>query len=78
MPSVSSILKGLAALAPLVAAVPANYARTNTPARAMEMPPKPSTITETAGSAMPPAAQAAAAAPAAAAGKLTDVDILNL
>ncbi|KAL1792007.1 hypothetical protein ACET3X_009758 [Alternaria dauci] len=77
MPSVSTILKGLVALAPLVAAAPANYARQEmasmSSSMAMSSPsPAPATITETAGEAASPAA----GAPAAAA-TLSDVDILN-
>jgi hypothetical protein len=80
MPSVSSILKGLVALAPLVAAAPANYARQESSsakasmasAVSSGMASAPATITESAGSATPVAA-AAAAAPT-----LSDVDILNL
>jgi hypothetical protein len=65
MPSVSTILKGLCALAPLAAAAPAKI-----DARSMHM-----SATSAA------AAAATAAAPMAAmaaGGKLTDVDILNL
>ncbi|KAG9186506.1 hypothetical protein G6011_09614 [Alternaria panax] len=76
MPSVSTLLKGLVALAPLVAAAPANYVRQEMASMSMEMAkssatPAAAAITETAGSATP-----AAAAPAAAA-TLSDVDILN-
>jgi hypothetical protein len=66
MPSVSTILKGLCALAPLAAAAPAKI-----DARSMHM----------AATSAAPAAAATAAAPMAAmeaGGKLTDVDILNL
>ena len=78
MPSVSTILKGLVALAPLVAAAPANYARQEMASKSSSMAmssataPAAAAITETAGGATP-----AAAAPAAAA-TLSDVDILNL
>jgi hypothetical protein len=78
MPSVSTILKGLVALAPLVAAAPANYARQESASKSSSMvmssaTPAAAAITETAGEAASPAA----AAPAAAA-TLSDVDILNL
>lgn len=67
MPSISTVLKALVAVAPLVSAVPADYMRRATP----------SVITEKAEPASA-SASAAAAPAAAAAGKLTDVDILNL
>ncbi|KAI4946287.1 hypothetical protein J4E86_008991 [Alternaria arbusti] len=80
MPSVSTILKGLVALAPLVAAAPANYARQEmasmSSAAASATSSAPAAITETAGSGSEAAASPAAAAPAAA-GMLSDVDILN-
>jgi hypothetical protein len=77
MPSISTILKGLVALAPLAAAAPANYVRQEKASMSSSMAMSPATpaaaaITETAGEATP-----AAAAPAAAA-TLSDVDILNL
>ncbi|OAL50736.1 hypothetical protein IQ07DRAFT_436378 [Pyrenochaeta sp. DS3sAY3a] len=65
MPSVTTIVKGLFALAPLVAAAPANYVRQVSSSSAAA-----ATITETATS-------ATAAAPAAAAATLSDIDILN-
>ncbi|KAI4609074.1 uncharacterized protein J4E88_003180 [Alternaria novae-zelandiae] len=80
MPSVSTILKGLVALAPLVAAAPANYARQEmasmSSAAASATSSAPAAITETAGGSEAAAASPAAAAPAAA-GMLSDVDILN-
>lgn len=66
MPSVTTIVKGFFALAPLVAAAPANYVRQVSSSSAAA-----ATITETATS-------ATAAAPAAAAATLSDIDILNL
>jgi len=68
MPSVSTILKGLVALAPLAAAAPAHIdARTNHMGEA-------SATASAAASAATPAAMAAAAP----AGGLSDLDILNL
>lgn len=72
MPSVSTILKGLVALAPLVAAAPAQMdVRQESSTMAMAE----ASATGSAGAAATPAAEAAPAAPA---GGLTDVDILNL
>ncbi|EUC46426.1 hypothetical protein COCMIDRAFT_25514 [Bipolaris oryzae ATCC 44560] len=78
MPSITSILKGLVAVAPLVAAIPAEYGRREMASMPMAMPP---TITEkaepAAKAAASPSASPSAAAAAAPAGGLTDVDILN-
>lgn len=73
MPAVSTILKGLFALAPLVAAAPAQIDVRSMHAAA-------ATAAAASASAAPAAASGAPAAPAApaAAGGLTDVDILNL
>jgi hypothetical protein len=69
MPSISTILKGLVALAPFVAAAPAHIdARTVAVAEA----------SATASAAVSAASPSAAPAAAAAAGGLSDVDILNL
>ncbi|CAO2650486.1 Nn.00g017780.m01.CDS01 [Neocucurbitaria sp. VM-36] len=71
MPSVSTLLKGLFALAPLAAAAPANYARQESSSTAAAA--SATSATQAAAS-----ATATAAAPAAAAsGGLTDIDILN-
>lgn len=71
MPSVSTILKGIVALAPFVAAAPAQL-----DARTMHMGEAPAAASA-ASPAATPAAPAAAPA-AAAAGMLSDLDILNL
>ncbi|KAF1840896.1 uncharacterized protein K460DRAFT_410290 [Cucurbitaria berberidis CBS 394.84] len=68
MPSVSTILKGIFVLAPLVAAAPANYARQEASSA--------SSASAAAGTSKA-ATSATAAAPAAAAATLSDVDILN-
>jgi hypothetical protein len=78
MPSISTLLTGLVALAPLVAAVPAEYGRREMPSMAMSPPPA---ITESAGpatSSAPAAKAEAAAAGGIKKGDLSDVDILNL
>lgn len=82
MPSIPTLLKGLVALAPLVSAAPADYVRRATSTMSMATPAavitekaEPASATSSSSSAK---AAAAAATPAAAAGKLTDVDILNL
>jgi hypothetical protein len=83
MPSISTILKGLVALAPLVAAAPANYARQEmasmSSASATPTASTPPAITEIAGSGTEAAAGASGTPAAPAAGApLSDVDILNL
>lgn len=73
MPGVPTLLKSLIALAPLVAAAPANLPRSALPTITEIAQPVAAAATSSAS----PSASAAAAAPAAA-GKLTDIDILNL
>jgi hypothetical protein len=73
MPSVSTILKGLFVLAPLVAAVPANLAdRQEMSKSASASATASSSATES------KAASTSSAAGAAATGGLSDVDILQL
>ncbi|KAJ4367421.1 hypothetical protein N0V83_007003 [Neocucurbitaria cava] len=70
MPSVSTLLKGLFALAPLAAAAPANYARQASSSASAAS--ASASATQAAAS-----ASAVAPAPAAASGGLSDIDILN-